>query len=365
QEKASPRWGVEQLAHRVPRQPRRTLAQRREDRRVRPRHTAHGLGAGQEQIQEHQRLRGPPRRAHHPAGSWRRSLFQRLESEGVEMTHRRDFLKSATATGLGAVLANRAPLILTGGSPNERIVVAVVGVNGRGIVHVQNFGQQMKDAEVAYVCDVDSNALAKGMKALAADERAPKAIGDFRRALDDKNVDAVSIAAPDHWHTPMAILAMKAGKHVYLEKPTGHNPREAELLAAAQKKTERVVQVGTQQRSSPRTIEALQMIRDGVIGSPYLVRAWYANTRVGIGKGKVVPVPENLNYELWQGPAPRTPYHDNYIHYNWHWFRRWGTGEIHNNGTHEIDIARLTLGVDLPTRVSSSGGRYHYADDWE
>src|ERR1051325_2102377 len=158
------------------------------------------------------------------------------------MPDRRDFLKSATATGLGAVLTNRSPLILTGGSPNEKIVVAVMGLNGRGIVHVQNFGQQMKNAEVAYVCDVDSNELAKGMKVMAADERAPKAIGDFRRALDDKNVDAISIATPDHWHTPMAILAMKAGKHVYLEKPTSQNPREAELLSAAQGKYKRVVQ---------------------------------------------------------------------------------------------------------------------------
>jgi predicted dehydrogenase len=163
----------------------------------------------------------------------------------------------------------------------------------------------------------------------------------------------------------MALLAMKAGKHVYLEKPCGHNPREGELLVEAQKKYDRVVQMGTQQRSSPRTIEALQAIKDGAIGHAYLVRAWYANTRTGIGHGKTAPVPSNLNYELWQGPAPRTPYRDNVVHYNWHWFKRWGTGEICNNGTHEIDIARLALGVDYPTRVTSTGGRYHYEDDWE
>jgi predicted dehydrogenase len=223
----------------------------------------------------------------------------------------------------------------------------------------------LKNTEVAYLCDVDSNVLAKAQKDAAADARAPKAIGDFRRALDDKDVDVVSIATPDHWHTPLAILAMKAGKHVYLEKPSSQNPREAELLEAAQRKYNRVVQIGTQQRSSPRTIEALAALADGIVGTPYLTRAWYANTRVGIGKGKAVPVPANLDYELWQGPAPRTPYHDNYIHYNWHWFRRWGTGEIHNNGTHEIDIARLTLGVGLPMSVTSSGSRTHYADDWE
>jgi predicted dehydrogenase len=277
---------------------------------------------------------------------------------------RREFLKTTAATGLGAAVA-RFPAVLTSGSPNEKLIVAVVGLNGRGVVHAQNFGRQMKNAEVAYLCDVDANVLAKAQKASAADARAPKAIGDFRRALDDKAVDVVSIAAPDHWHTPMAILAMKAGKHVYLEKPSSHNPREAELLDAAQRKYNRVVQLGTQQRSSPRTIEALAALKDGIVGEPYLTRAWYANSRVGIGKGKEVPVPSNLDYQLWQGPAPRTPYHDNYIHYNWHWFRRWGTGEIHNNGTHEIDVARLTLGVGFPISVTSSGSRTHYADDWE
>ena len=280
---------------------------------------------------------------------------------------RREFLKSAAATGLGAMATNSlsGPLILTRGSPNEKLVVAVVGLNGRGTVHAENFGRRMKNAEVAYLCDVDTNALAKGQKVFSAEDKAPKAIGDFRRALHDKTVDVVSIATPDHWHTPMSILALKAGKHVYCEKPTGHNPREGELIVAAQKKYGKLVQLGTQQRSSPRTIEALSIIKDGAIGKAYLTRAWYSNTRTGIGKGKAAPVPGNLDYELWQGPAPRTPYHDNYIHYNWHWFRRWGTGEINNNGTHEIDVARLTLGVDFPTRVESDGGRFHYQDDWE
>src|SRR5215475_4140820 len=166
-------------------------------------------------------------------------------------TSRRNFIKSTAA----AVVTG--PLVLTRGSPNEKLVVAVVGLNGRGTVHAENFGRAMKNAEVAYLCDVDTNALAKGQKVFSAQDKAPKAIGDFRRALDDKNVDAVSIAAPDHWHTPMSILALKAGKHVYCEKPTGHNPREGELIVAAQQKYRKLVQLGTQQRSSPRTIEAL------------------------------------------------------------------------------------------------------------
>src|SRR5262245_5193596 len=204
-------------------------------------------------------------------------------------TSRREFLRSAAATSLGAI--STGPLILTRGSPNERLVVAVVGLNGRGTVHAENFGRLMKNAEVAYLCDVDSNALAKGQKVFSAEDKAPKAIGDFRRALDDKNVDVVAIAAPDHWHTPMSILALKAGKHVYCEKPTGHNPREGELIVAAQQKYRKLVQLGTQQRSSPRTIEALSIIKDGAIGKAYLTRAWYSNTRTGIGKGKGAPVP--------------------------------------------------------------------------
>src|SRR4029077_4750726 len=247
----------------------------------------------------------------------------------------------------------------------DKVVVAVMGMNGRGTVLARGFARTAQ-AEVAYVCDVDSLVLAKGVSAVAQVQgKSAKGLGDFRKALEDKDVDALVIAAPDHWHTPAALLAMKAGKHVYVEKPCGHNAREGELLVAAQRETHRVVQMGTQQRSSARTVEALQRIKDGVIGRPYLARAWYANTRVGIGKGKAAPVPKNLDYDLWQGPAPRTPYRDNVIHYNWHWFTHWGPGEICNNGTHEIDGARWFLGVDFPTSVSSVGKRFHFQDDWE
>jgi predicted dehydrogenase len=280
---------------------------------------------------------------------------------------RREFLRTSSAAGLGIAITGRvsAPAILSVRSPNEQVVVAVMGLNGRGMVHAHNF-RRLKNTTVAYICDVDATVLSKAQHSLEnAGGAMPKGIGDFRRALDDKTVDALSIAAPDHWHTPAAILAMKAGKHVYVEKPCGHDPHEGELLVAAQKKYRRVVQMGNQQRSAPRSIEAIAAIHDGLIGAPYLARAWYANTRTGIGHGKPAPVPANLDYELWQGPAPRTPYRDNVIHYNWHWFKRWGTGEICNNGTHEIDIARWALGVERPTSVSSIGGRYHFADDWE
>src|SRR6266566_2499357 len=285
----------------------------------------------------------------------RRSLFPQYQSEAT--MKRRRFVKTASSAALG-LIAPRAPLF-TSGSPSERVVVCVMGLNGRGTVLAKTFAKT-PHAEVASVCDVDAKVLAKAAATVNA-----KAIADFRRALDDKYIDALVIATPDHWHAPAAILAMAAGKHVYLEKPCGHNAREGELLVDAQRKTKRVVQMGTQRRSSPRAIEAVQAIRDGMIGRAYFARAWYANRRATIGRGKAAPVPANLDYELWQGPAPRTPYRDNMIHYNWHWFRRWGTGEICNNGTHEIDVARWALGVDHPVRVTSAGGRYHFDDDWE
>jgi predicted dehydrogenase len=278
---------------------------------------------------------------------------------------RRDFVKQTAVTGLGVLTSrNLAGLARRTNSPNETVRVAVIGVNGRGVVHARNFAT-LPNSEVAYVCDVDANVVAKGLNAAKGQTRAPKTERDFRRILDDKSVDAISIATPDHWHAPMTLLALHAGKHVYLEKPSGHDPREDELLMEAARKYDRKVQLGTQARSGPRFIEALDRIKAGEIGTPYLARAWYANTRGSIGRGKPAPVPSNLDYELWQGPAPRTPYRDNVVHYNWHWFTRWGTGEICNNGTHEIDVARWFLGVDYPTSVSSVGHRFHAQDDWE
>ncbi|HEV8598456.1 MAG TPA: Gfo/Idh/MocA family oxidoreductase [Gemmatimonadales bacterium] len=278
---------------------------------------------------------------------------------------RRDFVKTTAAAGLFMAGRQPGPLFVLNGSPSEKVLVGVIGVNSRGIVHAQNFAK-LANSQVAYICDVDSSVTGKAVAAAGKGQTAAvKVSGDFRRVLDDKTVDAIAIATPDHWHAPMTILALQAGKHVYLEKPSGHDPREDELLIDAVRKYPLQVQLGTQRRSGPRFFEAIQAVKDGAIGRPYLARAWYANTRRGIGKGAPAPVPANLDFELWQGPAPRTEYRDNIVHYNWHWFTRWGTGEICNNGTHEIDVARWILGVDYPTSVYSIGGRYHFEDDWE
>ena len=284
--------------------------------------------------------------------------------------NRREFIKKAI-TGVAAVSVGG---ILPGFSPksygnilgaNDRIKVAIMGVNGRGTALATNYASQ-SNCEVLYISDVDSRAAEKCIATIEPiQKKKPKAAPDFRKALEDKNLDALVVAAPDHWHAPAAILACKAGKHVYLEKPASHNPNEGELVTAAAAKYKRVVQMGNQRRSWPNVMAAMQDLKNGIIGRPYFAKTWYTNNRASIGKGKETPVPAWLNYDLWQGPAPRQPYRDNLIHYNWHWFWNWGTGEALNNGTHMVDLARWGLGVDFPTRVTSAGGRYRYQDDWQ
>jgi predicted dehydrogenase len=284
------------------------------------------------------------------------------------LSDRREFIKTGAAAGLGLGFAATLPSWLRAEpppSPGNRVRLAVIGTNSRGLDHIEAIGG-IDGTEIVYICDVEDGALAKGMKQAAKAQRDhPRALKDFRRALDDKTVDAVTIAAPDHWHTPMAIMALSAGKHVYLEKPCSHNPQEGELLQKAISRYGRLVQMGNQRRSFPNMQVAVKEIREGVIGRAYYAKAWYDNNRPSIGHGALVPVPPNLDYELWQGPAPRRPFQSNLIHYNWHWFWHWGTGESCNNGTHEIDVCRWALGVDFATKVTSTGGRFRFKDDWE
>lgn len=278
---------------------------------------------------------------------------------------RRKFLQQSSLLGAGLSVglpAYARPSIL---GANDRVQVAVFGTNSRGNELASSFALA-KQANVYGIGDVDTRAIAKGQATcVAAGGKKPLGAQDFRRLLDDKQVDAVVIATPDHWHAPMAMMALDAGKHVYVEKPCSHNPAEGEMLVAKQAKSGLLVQMGNQTRSSVTGRAIIQEIHQGLIGEAYAGKAWYTNTRGSIGIGKHISVPDWLDWALWQGPAPRLALKDNYVHYNWHWFWHWGTGEILNNGTHEIDLCRWALQVEFPNRVSSTGGRYHFKDDWE
>ncbi len=282
------------------------------------------------------------------------------------MISRRRFLNGMAAGVAGSALASTAKNYAQILGANDRLNFAINGLNGRGYAHLSGLLANSKTARVAYVCDVDRRVLEKfTAKAEQVLGYAPKAEQDFRRALEAKEVDAITIATPDHWHTPMAVLGLKAGKHVYVEKPSSQNPREGELIVATQKKYGKQVQVGDQQRSSGYTIRMMEQIHSGFIGEAYMAKAWYANTRGSMGIGKPAPVPAALNWDLWQGPAPRSEYKDNIHPYNWHWLRRYGTGETLNNGTHEVDVCRWALEAGIPRAVTASGGRYQFKDDWQ
>jgi len=277
---------------------------------------------------------------------------------------RREFGKEL-ALATGALATAPSWLAAQDLAEPRKVVVGVMGVRSRGLALAQIFAAQ-PGTEVGWVCEVDDRYVGECVESVQKLQGTrPKVTKDVREVLRQPEVDAIAIAAPDHWHAPASILAVDAGKHVYVEKPCGHNPREGELLIESQKRTGRIIHMGNQRRSWPNVIRCVEALRGGIIGRVTFARGWYANDRQSIGHGKQAPVPDTLDYELWQGPAPRTPYRDNVHPYNWHWFWRWGTGEALNNGTHELDVMRWGLGVDYPTRVVASGGRYHFQDDWE
>ena len=278
---------------------------------------------------------------------------------------RRDFIKSTGFAAAGIGLSGLAmPSVFANGMPSNKVVVAVAGVNGRGGEMARLFAQQ-PDCEIGYICDVDERAMTKTVENVGkVQSRKPKAEKDFRKALEDKGVDAFYIATPDHWHAPAAIIGCAMDKHVYVEKPISHNPNEGELLVKAARKYNRLVQMGSQRRSGTGIIQMIADIRSGIIGNVCMAKTWYARKR-GPSYYKDAGVPSWLDYELWQGPAPRRPYKQGLVHYDWHWLWHWGTGEALNNGTHEVDVARWGLGVEFPVRVSSLGGRYAFKDDWE
>ena len=282
------------------------------------------------------------------------------------MTTRRQFLHASTAA-----LAAGSSLAQTAGA-NTRLRVAVMGL-GRGMDHVKGW-MAVPNVEIAGLCDVDSRRLASGATAVAraGQAAAPKLVADLRTLLDDKEIDVLSIAAPNFWHAPATILACAAGKHVYVEKPGSHTGQEGEWMVAAAQKHQRLVQQGTQRRSLPAIREAIQRLREGAIGPVRSARCWYDASRGAITLKAGAPVPDWLNWPLWQGPVPDQPYLDNLVHYNWHWRWPYGGGELANNGVHTLDLALWGLdacwagksGGPLTARTAScTGGRYHFQDD--
>ncbi len=280
---------------------------------------------------------------------------------------RRKFIRNMSLAGTSVLLS---PMLSSAknfykGAPNSKVLIGVMGVNSRGNFLAKTFAK-LPNVEVAYLCDPDANVLAKNIADIEKiTGKKPQGFADIRKLLEKKDFDGLAVSAPDHWHTPAAIMGLQAGRNVYVEKPCSHNPREGELLVEASTRYKGLVQMGSQRRTFTHVKEMMNKLHTGAIGRVYFARGWYVNNRKSIGTGTVIPVPANLDFDLWQGPAPRREYKSNLVHYNWHWRWHWGTGEALNNGTHELDVARWGLGVDFPIEVVSAGGRFHFQDDWE
>ncbi|MBL9091265.1 MAG: Gfo/Idh/MocA family oxidoreductase [Planctomycetaceae bacterium] len=277
------------------------------------------------------------------------------------MSTRREFLeRSALSVAAAAAMSHSS-------SPAEAaegrtVTLGAIGVGGQGTNLLKTFAA-MPDVKIAYICDPDEARAAKAREAVA-DRHSPQVVTDLRRVLDDKSVEAVVVATPDHWHGPAAILALDAGKHVYVEKPCSHNIREGRLMVEAAERNKKVVQVGTQARSTPFIRDAFAKLRSGVIGEIVVAKAWNSQQRKNIGHLQPSAPPAGFDYDLWTGPAPLAPYQENRHHYNWHWWYDFGTGDAGNDGVHELDVVRWGLGVDVhPAHVVSLGGKYGFDDD--
>ena len=292
---------------------------------------------------------------------------------------RRDFLKlSATASGLLTLAALDNPLRAedkkadkASGTPsaNDTLRVAVVGVHGRGMSHVGAFaGNKKLNTVVTHVCDADEGVIGRAMETIEKKQGAkPTFVQDIRKLLEDKSIDIVSIATPNHWHSLAAIWAMKAGKDVYVEKPVSHNVREGRMMVEFSHNLGKICQTGTQSRSTQGMRDAIEFVRSGKIGKVTLSRGLCYKPRGSIGKvEKQTPIPKTCDYNLWCGPAPMTPLMRKNLHYDWHWVWATGNGDLGNQGIHEMDKARWGLGkMELPKSVVSVGGRLGYIDDGE
>jgi predicted dehydrogenase len=279
-------------------------------------------------------------------------------------SHRRDFLKTSAAAAFGAFTISGTKSSGRVLGANDRIRVAVAGLNGRGHSHSGAY-MDMDDVEIAYLVDPDTRTYAKHVSNLASKNRSdkPQEVQDIRRALDDKNVDAVSIATPNHWHSLMTIWSCQAGKDVYVEKPCSHNIHEGRIAVETARKYGRVVQHGTQSRADKKWAALAAAVEAGQFGKLTVSRGLCYKARRSIGEKPVASPPEQLDFNLWLGPAPEQPHHGNLVHYNWHWFWDFGNGDIGNQGVHQFDVARWMIpGAKWPTSVVTIGGRVGYVD---
>ena len=283
----------------------------------------------------------------------------------MSQINRRSFLKSSVRAATTAAIVSEAsgPAYGVTGA-NERIRLCCVGLRWRGFDHVKYFMKlKGKGVDVPALCDVDTKILNQYADRLAKLRGAkPATHVDIRKVLDDKTIDAISIATPNHWHALATIWACQAGKDVYVEKPISWCIGEGRKMVQAARKYERIVQVGLQRRSDPTIRKVAEQIRAGIIGDVYMARSLVYKRRESIGFAKPATPPPHVDFDLWLGPAPKQPYHANLVHYNWHWFWDFGNGEIGNSGVHRLDLARMTLNKTLPVKVASAGGRFGYKD---
>jgi predicted dehydrogenase len=251
-------------------------------------------------------------------------------------------------------------------SPNETINLAIIGIRSRGRQHARSFGN-IPNVRIHTLCDPDENLFAERVAEVEEQTgHRPATEVDLRKVLENPEVDAISVANQNHWHSLTSIWACQAGKDVYLEKPISHNIFEGRKAVEAAHKYDCIVQAGTQRRSDPLYISAMRFIHSGKLGRIYLIRLPFLRRRQSIGRGKLVPIPEGVNYDLWLGPAAWRPFIDNRFHYNWHWFWETGNGETGNNGPHWFDVARWTLQkYEHPRKIQSLGGYYGFDCDQE
>jgi len=286
-----------------------------------------------------------------------------MNTSSTIRTPRRQFIKSSSAS-ISALATVHLTSGLRAASPNDKVSLGIIGPGGMGRNHIGNLNKR-KDVHIAFVCDPDSNHQAKAANMVESGTGIkPKQLGDMREMLEVKSVDAVFIATPDHWHAPAAILAAEAGKHVYVEKPCSHNVREGRLMIEAARRNRRVMQVGTQSRSTRHVQRAMELLHNGAIGRVLVAKAWNSQKRSSIGKAKPGAPPAYLDFDTWLGPAPKVSYQSNMLHGIWRWWHAFGTGDMGNDGVHDLDIARWGLGVTThPSRIAALGGKYFFDDD--